>query len=204
MKIRTAAGIAGATLASFVGLIGFAAGPAVAGGNGAQNMPADQLNSFLATNYGYPFPGLYVFATPFAPAGVGPNVKVSGNCATAAPWLFTDSLVLNFVSGNAVVYRGSFFSPQFPFLPGGLNAEGTAQLVDLSTGNTGFVGPAHVWLGQNGNANGTFYAGETASFSGTATDGSTISFSANPGEIFSAGGHQGGWGQQDLSCNISG
>lgn len=201
MKIRTAIAIAGATAVSFVGMAGLAVSTAAAGGNGAQKVPADQLTTFLANNYGYPFPGLYIFASPFAPAGAGPNVKVSGNCATAAPWLFTDSFVLNFVSGNAVVYRPSS-NPVFPFLPGGLNAEGTAQLIDLSTGDTGFAGPAHVWLGQNANANGTFYAGETVSFTGTAADGSTISIKANPGEINSAGGHHGGWGEQNLACSI--
>lgn len=77
------------------------------------------------------------------------------------------------------------------------------MLVDPATGDTGYVGPAHVWLGQGANANGQFYAGETASFTGTAPDGSTISFTANPGEIQSAhGNHDGGWGQQNLSCNI--
>lgn len=164
-------------------------------------MPAAQLTAFLATNYGYPYPGIFIFASPFAPAGASPNAKVSGNCATAAPWLFTDAFALNFVSGNAVVYRGSS-NDVFPILPGGLNAVGTADLIDLSTGDTGFVGPAHVWLGQNANAKGQYYAGETVSFTGTAPGGSTISITANPGEIHSAGGHSGGWGQQNLSCKI--
>jgi hypothetical protein len=201
MKIRTVIGIAGATAVSSVGMAGLAAGPAAAGGNGAQNMPAAQLTTFLQTNYGLPAPGIPIFGTPFSPVGTAPNVKVSGNCATAAPWLFTNKFALNFVSGNAVVYRGSS-NPVVPFLPGGLNAEGTADLIGQSTGDTGFVGPAHVWLGQNANANGTFYAGETVSFTGTAADGSTISITTNPGEINSAGGHQGGWGQQNLTCNI--
>ena len=59
-------------------------------------------------------------------------------------------------------------------------------------------------LGQGANAKGQFYAGETVSFTGPASEGSgsTISFTANPGFVVSAGGHQGGWGQQNLACNI--
>jgi hypothetical protein len=160
----------------------------------AQTMPAADLTAYL----GLPVP---VFAAPFVEPGTFPNVKVTGNCS-AAPWLFTDTVGLDFQSGNAVVYRGQS-GDVFPFLPGGLNAEGVATLDDFTTGMpTGFVGRTHAWLGQNANANGQFYAGETVTFSGTAPDGSTISFTANPGEIHSAAGHQGGWGEQNLSCNI--
>jgi len=200
VKIRTVVGLTGATAASFVGLAGLAASPAGAGGNGAINLPAADLTSTL----GLPAP---IFASPFVPAGAFPDAKVTGNCAQGAPWLFTDMLGLDFSSGNAVIYRG-LNGVVFPFLPNGLNAVGVATLVEFpsdgATPGQTFVGPAHVWFGQNANAKGTVYAGETVSFSGTATDGSgsTISFNANPGFIQSAGGHQGGWGQQNLSCNI--
>jgi hypothetical protein len=205
VKFKTVMGLTGATAASLVGLGGLAAAPA--GANAAVQVRADQLTTYLAAIYGNPFPGLPVFPPPptptFTQAGGFPNVKVSGNC-DAVSGLFKDNFALNFVSGNAHVYRGSS-NDVFPFLPGGLNATGTAQLIDADTGNTLFVGPAHVWLGQNANANGQFYAGETVSFSGTATDGSdsTISFTVNPGEIHSVGsGKMGGWGQQNLNCDI--
>lgn len=109
-----------------------------------------------------------------------------------------------FTSGNAVVYRLNGGTPLAPSFPGGLNAQGTAELIDLSSGgtDTGFGGPAHIWLGQNANANGQLVGAETATFSGTAPDGSTISFSVNPGETTSASGHQSGWEQQNLSCDI--
>ena len=136
------------------------------------------------------------------------ELLLAGNLAAARGLSMSptnDTFVLNFVSGNADVYRTSN-SPLFNSLPGGLNAEGTADLIDLSTGDTGFVRPAHVWLGQNANANGQYYAGETVSFSGTAPDGSTISITVNPGEVHAASAPPGpptsGWGQQNLSCNI--
>jgi len=185
VKIRTAIGLAGATAASFVGVAGLAASPA--GAAPAQTGPVQDL---------IPFP-IPIFA-PLVQAGTGfPNDKVSGNCESAARWLFTDSLAFFFVSGNAVLYRGT--SPSG--IPNGLNAVGTAVLIDNGS-PTAFVGPAHVWFGQNANANGTSYGGETVNFSGTAPDGSTISIIVNPGFINSAGGHSGGWGQQNLSCNI--
>jgi hypothetical protein len=212
VKIRTVIGLAGATAASLVGMAGLAAVPAGAGGNGAVNMPASQLTNYLQTNYPYPFPGVVVFTplidpSTLPPGTLPPNFKVSGDCETVAPWLFTDSfnsppyLALNFTSGNAVVYQTSS-SPLFP-LPGGLNAVGTADLIDLNTGDTFFSGPTHVWLGQGANVNGEFYAGETVSFSGT-YNGHTINITVNPGEIQSAGqngGHFGGWGQQNVSCS---
>ena len=198
MKLRTVIAIGSATAASLLGVVSFAASPASAAA--AQTMPAADLTGFL----GIPVP---VFASPFSEAGTFPNVKVTGNCSDA-PWLFSDILGLDFQSGNAVVYRGPS-GPVFPFLPDGLNAVGVAVLDASSTGPHGFgptefVGPAHVWLGQGANAKGQIYAGETVSFTGTASDGSgsTISFTANPGFVVSAGGHQGGWGQQNLTCNI--
>lgn len=213
MKIRTVIGLTGAAAASFVGMAGLAAGPA--GAAAAQTMPADQLTTFLATNYGNFFGGVPVFASPFEYPGepglgfpVSPNTKVSGNCLTDpdAAWLFSDTLALDFQSGNAVVYRPTSSPVPFPFLPGGLNAEGTAALVDVTTGEpTGFVGTTHAWLGQGQNAQGEFYAGETVSFTGTSGD-STISFTVNPGEVGKAHSAPGvpssGWGQQNLSCNI--
>ena len=113
---------------------------------------------------------------------------------------------LDFQSPNAVMYRGQS-GPLFPFLPGGLNAEGVAMLDVLDPATftatpTGFVGRAHVWLGQNANANGQSVIAETVSFTGTAPDGSTLSFTVNPGSTTSASGHQIGWGQQNPNCNI--
>ena len=215
MKIRTVIGLAGATAASLVGVAGLAASPAGAGGNGAVNMPAANLTGFLAANYGSPFAGVPIFATPFMnpeTQQVFPNTKVSGNC-DAAPWLWSDLLGLNFTSGNAVAYKpnstaGLSIPNLPPVFPGGLNAEGTAHLIDLGTDglgttDTGFVGSAHIWMGENANANGQYVAAQTVSFSGTdPTTGSTISFSVNPGEDHSPSGHNGGWGQQNLSCNI--
>ena len=204
MKIRTVIGLTGATAASLVGAAGLAASPA--GADAAQTMPAADLSSTLG------LPAIPVFASPFtypgepAPAFVAPNTKVSGNCLTAASWLFTDFVGLNFVTGNAVVYQlnSNPTIPNFPpGLPGGLNAEGTAQLFDFNTGQTTtFVGPAHLWMGQNSNANGQYRVAQTVSFTGTDLAGSTISFSVNPGETHSASGHNSGWGQQNLNCNI--
>jgi hypothetical protein len=206
VKLRTIIGL-GATAASFVGMAGLAADPA--GAAPATTMPAANLTAFL----GVPVP---IFASPFTDPTAGPtfpNVKMTGNCE-AAPWLFgtpggPPTLWLDFQSGNAVVYR-STSNPVYPFLPGGLNAVGEAKLVMLTGftdsgptfADTGFSGPTHVWLGQNANANGQMYVGETVTFNGTAGD-STISFSANPGFVGSASGHQSGWGQQNLSCNIA-
>ena len=203
MKVRTVIGLSGATAASLIGAAGLAATPAGAGGNGAINMPAANLSSYLGV------PGVPLFAGFVYPgepgAFVPPNVKVNGNCVDAAPWLFTDSFGLNFVSGNAVVYRVNGNTPLAPGFPGGLNAEGVAQLVDFSGPGDGqiYTGPAHVWLGQNGNAQGQVVGAQTVSFSGTAPDGSTISFTVNPGTTTAAHmNHQNGWGQQNLSCNI--
>jgi hypothetical protein len=209
VKLRTVIGLTGAAAASFVGMAGLAAGPA--GAAPATTMPAANLTAFL----GVPVP---IFASPFTDPTAGPtfpDVKMTGNCE-AAPWLFAGTsngpptLWLDFQSGNAVVYRPNS-NPVFQFLPGGLNAVGEAKLVMLTGftdsgptfGDTGFAGPAHVWLGQNANGNGQMYLGETVTFSGTAPDGSTISFTANPGFVQSASGHQSGWGQQNLSCNIA-
>jgi hypothetical protein len=205
VKIKTVIGLAGATTVSLVGAAGLAVTPAGAGGNGAINMPAANLSSYLG------FPAVPVFASPFTyqgetglPFAPPPNTKVSGNCLQDAPWLFTDIFGLNFTNGNAVVYQpnGGGVVPGLPPLPGGLNAEGTAELFDFNSGPTGFVGSAHLWLGQNGNANGQYVAAQTVSFSGTDPAGSTISFTVNPGETHSASGHMSGWGQQNLSCNI--
>jgi hypothetical protein len=199
MRIRTVIGLTGATAASFAGMVGLAAGPASAGGNGAVNIPAADLTQTLGTPIpvfgGFLYPG-----EPGLPFPVPPNVKVSGNCVAGVPWLFSDPVALNFVSGNAVLYRGT--SP-VNGLPNGLNAEGTATLFDLANpAAPTFTGPAHVWFGQNGNANGQSVQAATFSFSGTAADGSTLSFTENPGTTTSASGHQSGWGQQNLSCNI--
>ena len=208
MKFGTAMSLVGAMAAALVGTAVLAVTPAGADGNGAVQVPADDLTAYLALYYGNPFPGIPIFPPPpnptFSQAGGFPNIKVSGNC-DAVPGLFTDNFVLNFISGNAHVYRISN-SPVVGFLPGGLNATGTAQLIDVQTDNVLFVGPAHVWLGQNANANGQYYAGETVSFSGTALNGSTISITVNPGEVHAASAPPGpptsGWGQQNLSCNI--
>lgn len=199
MKIRTVIGLAGASAASLVGMAGLAAVPV--GAAPAQAMDASNLSTLLG------LPGIPIFAPFVIPGtpGAFPNDKVTGNCETAAPWLFTDPFALNFVSGNAVVYQpngGSAVPGVPPSFPGGLNAVGTAQLIDFNTGDTGFIGSAHVWLGQNGNTNGQYEAGETVTFTGTATNGSTISFTVNPGVDHSPSGHMGGWGQQTLSCNI--
>jgi hypothetical protein len=200
VKIKTAIGLTGATAASIVGMAGLAAGPAGAGGNGAVNMPAEDLTSYL----GVPVP---VIASPFVPPGTFPNVKVSGNCDDpSVSWLFTDIVGLDFQSGNAVVYQGPS-GPVIPFLPGGLNAVGVATLDTLDPATftatpTDYVGRAHIWFGQNANANGQSVIAETVTFTGTAPDGSTISFNTNPGGTTSASGHQSGWGQQNLSCNI--
>ena len=185
MKIRTAIGLAGATAASLVGMAGLAASPA--GAAAAQTGPVQDVIPFPIPLFGQ-----------LVSAGTFHNDKVTGNCESAAPWLFSDSLALFFVSGNAALYRGI---NAVNGLPNGLNAEGTAVLFDNGS-PTSFVGHAHVWLGQNANANGTSYGGQTVNFSGTAPDGSTISIIVNPGFIYSAGGHSGGWGQQNLSCNI--
>ena len=217
MKIRTVIGLTGATAASVVGMAGLAAGPAGAGGNGAVNMPAGELTGYLATNYGDPVgvPILAPLVDPLQPgAMVFPNDKMTGNCDPAAMWLFQGILALDFRTGNAVVYQGQS-NPIFPFLPGGLNAIGTAELDTIqrdSQGHvtgmtpTGYIGTAHAWMGQGANANGQAYGGETFTFNGT-NGGSTISFTLNPGFIQSAGQnpngpHQGGWGQQNLNCNI--
>ena len=193
MKFRTVIGLTGAAAASLVGVAGLAASPA--GASPATTMPADQLSSYLG------LPGVPIFA-PMEPAGAFPNVKVSGNC-DQAPWLFSDPLALNFLSGNSVVYQENVNpNDPVPFFPGGLNAVGTADLIDLGSGDTGFVGATHVWVGQSGNAQGQQYGGETVTFRGTAADGSTISFSVNPGFVQSASGHPSGWGQQNLSCNM--
>jgi hypothetical protein len=190
VKIKTVIGLTGATAASLVGMAGLAASPAgAAPGGPATTMPAGDL------------PPIPLFGG-FLPAGTFPNIKVNGNCPS---WIFNpnNSFALQFLSGNAVLYRGFNAGDGFP---NGGNAVGTAELLEngspvTDTGQT-FVGSSHLWFGQNANANGTSYLGETATFNGTAADGSTISFSVNPGSITSAGGHNGGWGQQNLSCNM--
>ena len=206
MKIRTVIGLAGATAASLAGTAALAAAPA--GADPGQQIGAANLSAYLGVP-GVPLFGQLVY--PGEPGLMFPahNVKVSGNCVSAAPWLFSDQLGLNFISGNAHVYRVNGNTPLAPGFPGGLNAEGVAQLVDFNSGppflppdGRTYTGPTHVWLGQNGNANGQVVGAETVSFSLTAPDGSTISLSTNPGTITSASGHQSGWGQENLSCNI--
>jgi hypothetical protein len=217
VTLRTVVGLTAAIAASLVGTAGLVAGQA--GAVPGQTIPASELTDTI----GVPVP---IFASPFTDPTVTPgppNVKMTGNCE-AASWLFAPNttanphlptLWLNFTSGNAVVYRQTS-NPVFPQLPGGLNAVGNAELWILtavsSTGvptfaPTGFAGPTHAWLGQNANAQGQFYAGETVSFTGTDGLGSTISFTANPGFVGKAHSAPGvpssGWGQQNLSCNIA-
>ena len=215
MRGSTIVRLASAGVAACIGGIGLAsvaAGPV--GADAAQTMPAGNLTTFLQSDpYDSLFPGVPVFSSPFVPAGAYPAAKVTGNCASDAPWLFepapsdvppgTPTLVLNFTSGHAVVYRGSS-NDVFGYLPGGLNAVGTAELIDVFDPSAPvYVGTAHLWLGQGANAQGQFYAGETVSFTGTSGD-STISFTGNPGFVghAHAGGFTSGWGQQNLSCNI--
>jgi hypothetical protein len=192
VKLRTVIGLIGAMAASFVGMAALVASPA--GAAAAITGPAGNL----------PFP-IPLFL-PLEPAGTAPNVKVTGNCPS---WLFDpNSLALSFTSGHAVLYRGINASNDFP---NGANAEGDAVLLvfdakgDPVTRIQTFMGRAHAWFGQNGNANGQSYFGETVSFSGTATDGSgsTITLTANPGGVQPASGKPGGgWGQENLSCTI--
>ena len=210
MKIRTIIGLTGAAAASLVGTAALAASPA--GADPATTMDASGLSAYLGIP-GVPLFGQLVYpgepGLPFNPT----NVKVNGNCVQAAPWLFTDPLALNFTSGNAVVYKPNGGTPIAPSFPGGLNAVGTATLVDLANPDQSnppdfatpigpFSGKTHVWIGQNANANGQQVGAETVSFTMTAPDGSTISLSTNPGFTTSASGHQSGWGQENLSCNI--
>jgi hypothetical protein len=206
MKLRTVVGLTGATAASLVGMASLAANPA--GADPGQQIGAANLSAYLGV------PGVPLFGQLIYPGEPGlqftpNNVKVSGNCVSAAPWLFTDQLGFNFVSGNAHVYQVGGGTSLAPTFPGGANATGVAQLVDFNSGppflppdGREYTGPAHVWLGQNANANGQLVGAETVSVSLTAPDGSTISLSANPGTITSASGHQSGWGQENLSCNI--
>jgi hypothetical protein len=162
-----------------------------AGAAPAQQLTLAEINSMTGVILG-----------PFSPAGTFPNTKVTGNCPG---WLFNDGIGFLFSSVNAHLYR---IDP-ITGMPNGANAEGIATLLDNGS-PTPFVGQAHVWFGQNTNANGHFYTGETVSFNGTAADGSTISFSTNPGFNMSVGGtkspggdgNANGWGQQNLTCNI--
>ena len=199
MKLRTVIGLTGATAASFVGMAGLAAGPAGAGGNGAVNLLAQDLGPIPV------FGGFFYPGEPGLPFTLPPNVKVSGNCVSAALWLFNDPLALQFTSGTAVLYRIDPISGQ----PNGLNAVGTATLIDEANPDAPtFSGPAHVWFGQNVNptANGQSYEGATFAFSGTGPAGS-VSFTENPGAVWKAHSAPGanpssGWGQQNLNCNI--
>jgi hypothetical protein len=210
VKIRTVIGLTGAAAASLVGTAALAASPA--GAVPGQQIGAANLSEYLGV------PGLPLFAQLVYPGEPGlpfptHNVKVSGNCVTAAPWLFSDQLGFNFIGGNGHVYQLDGGTSLAPTFPGGANATGTAELVDfnnpdgsnppdfLTPGQT-YTGRAHVWLGQNGNAKGQLVGAETVTFSGTAPDGSTISIIANPGSTTSASGNQNGWGQENLSCNI--
>jgi len=206
MKLRTVVGLSGTAAASLVGSAALAASPA--GADPGQQIGAANLSAYLGV------PGVPLFGQLVYPGEPGlqftpHNVKVTGNCVSAAPWLFSDQLGVNFLSGNAHVYRVDGNTPLAPGFPGGLNAVGTAQLVDFNSGppflppdGRSYTGSAHVWLGQNGNANGQVVGAESVSLSLTAPDGSTISLSTNPGTITSASGHQSGWGQENLSCNI--
>ena len=191
MKIRTVVGLTGAAAASLAGIAGLAASPA--GAAPAQHMSAAGLAVPL-------FGG-------FVPAKAFPNAKVTGNCPS---WLFdsTNSFALEFLSGDAVLQRGFNLSDGFP---NGGDVRGTAAFIEngspvTDSGQT-FIGSAHVWFGQNQNANGQSYVGEVATFSGTATDGSgsTLSFTVNPGGNTPANAKPNagnGWGEQQLSCSF--
>lgn len=186
MKIRTVIGLTGASAASLVGMAGLAASPA--GAAAAQHTSAAGITIPL-------FGG-------FVPAGAFPNAKVTGNCPG---WLFdsNNSFALGFLGGDAVFQRGFNFNDGFP---NGGDVRGTAEFLGSPVTGQIFMGNAHVWFGQNSNANGQSYVGEVATFSGTATDGSTLSFTVNPGGNTPANAKPGagsGWGEQQLSCSFA-
>ena len=147
---------------------------------------------------------------PPADSGI---LTVSGDCPS---YLFDSAIGLAFQSGNATFYRIPPGAP--PGAANGGNAEGIADLVIATPGtdptpenpdgtlpsnpvDSLYSGQTHLWFGQNANANGQSYFGETIMFQGTAPNGATIKLTANPGFNTSAGpGNQNGWGKVFVTC----
>ena len=146
------------------------------------------------------------------PPGSG-GVTVTGNCPS---YLFSGAVGFAFQSGNAVFYQVP--AGQTPSSANGGNVEGTADLMIATPGvppsmdnpngtppsnpvDSLYEGHTHLWFGQNSNANGHSYFGETISFQGTAPNGATIKLTANPGFNVSAGPqNQSGWGKLSITC----
>lgn len=203
MKIKTVVGLASASALASIGAVGLSGSTAF--GAAALHPPSVQDVGVI-----YPSPS----PTGQLPAIGDPSLTVVGNCPSN---LFGDSAVgFAFLSGNGVFYRIPPGAP--PSMANGGNIEGTADLMYATPGvppsasnmdgtppsnpvDSGYEGHAHLWFGQNSNANGQSYFGETISFSGSATDGSTISITANPGSNTSAGpGNMNGWGKLKVTC----
>jgi hypothetical protein len=147
---------------------------------------------------------------PPADSGI---LTISGDCPS---YLFDSAVGFAFQSGNAVFYRIPPGQP--PSNSNGGNVEGTADLIIATPGvppspenpagtppsnpvDSLYQGHAHLWFGQNFNANGHSYFGETVMFQGTAPNGATIKITANPGSNTSAGpGNMSGWGKVFVTC----
>jgi hypothetical protein len=131
-----------------------------------------------------------------------PGTKIDASCPS---WLFQSAVGFKFTSGSAVLYRIPPGAP--PGVSNGGNAQGNAMLMlgtsasDQNPTFSGYQGKAHLWFGQNSNANGQSYFGETIAFDGTATDGTSISIHGNPGSNTSASGNTNGWGQLTVRCS---
>lgn len=126
------------------------------------------------------------------------GAEIVGNCPA---FLFSDPVGFQFTSGNAVIYRIVSLNPLN--INGG-NAEGNADLVDLTTGlPSGYQGHTHFWFGQNINPTGNsqFYIGDTLTFQGTGPGNSSITITGSGGGTISASGHGSGWGHLKVTCS---
>ena len=190
MKAKRIVRWAGVGTAACVGVVGFAA--TAASGAAAQHVAADKIGVI------YPAPN----NTGLLPPPGSPGTKIGANCPA---FLFDNAIGFSFNTGSAVFYRIPAGAP--PSMSNGGNVEGNATLElgtspsDQNPTSSGYSGKAHLWFGDNSNANGHSYFGETISFHGTATDGTSISITANPGFNTSASGHTNGWGQLTIRCS---
>ena len=194
--LRTLVGMASSGALACLGFAGLTGQAAY--GAAAQHPPASDVGIV------YPSPN----PTGELPPPGSPVLTVNGDCPS---YLWGNAIGLEFQSGNVVEYRIPTDAP--PGVSNGANGEGIADLMIATPGSSDgttppsdavdslYTGHTHLWFGQNANANGQSYFGETVQFQGTAPNGATIKLTANPGFNVSAGpGNQSDWGKVDVTC----
>jgi hypothetical protein len=201
MRVKTLVGLASSGALACLGAVGLSG---VAYGAAAQHPPVSDVPII------YPSPDQ---SGEIPPPGPGSPTTVTGDCPS---YLFGTAVGLSFQSGNVVEYRIPPGAP--PGVSNGANGEGIADLIIATAGSDPtpdnpsgtlpsnpidslYSGQAHLWFGQNFNANGHSYFGETFTFHGTAPNGATIDLHGNPGFNMSAGpGNPNQWGKVGITC----